>query len=138
VRWGTLFGAHVGMGRLDTTPTPLPSGNIYIGGMLGPTLGLVGAYSLVAGTSDAGGALAMAASLGVQWWPVTRLSLRTGPALLLTLDPGFANAALRPGLASQASYAFVKVGRFALDLCFDLAAGPSTAFGTVGVGVNLN
>ena len=138
LHWGVIFGAHVGMGRLDTTPTPLPSGGAYIGGMLGPTLGLVGTYSLVAGTSDAGGAMGMAGGMAVQWWPVNRFWLRGGPAMLLVLDPGFENARLAPGITAGASYAFVKVGRFALDARFDLAAGPSEAFGTVGVGVNLN
>ncbi len=138
LHWGTIFGAHVGMGRLDTTPTPLPSGGAYIGGMLGPTLGLVGAFSLVAGTSDSGSAMGLAGGIAAQWWPVNRLWLRAGPALLLAFDPGFTNARLRPGVTTGASYAFVKVGTLAVDLRFDLAAGPSTAFGTLGVGVNLN
>ncbi|MGE5186147.1 MAG: hypothetical protein ACM31C_29025 [Acidobacteriota bacterium] len=138
LHWGTIFGAHVGMGRLDTTPTPLPSGGAYIGGMLSPTLGLVGTYSLVAGTSDMGGAMGMAGGLAAQWWPVNRLWLRAGPALLLAFDPGFDNARLRPGVTLGASYAFVKVGTLAVDARFDLATGPSTTFGTVGVGVNLN
>lgn len=138
LHWGTILGAHVGMGRLDTTPTPLPSGGAYIGGMIGPTLGLVGTYSLVAGSGDGGGAMGMAAGFGAQYWPINRLWLRAGPALLLAFDPGFANARLRPGATAGASYAFVKVGVLAVDLRFDLNAGPSTMFGTVGVGINLN
>ena len=138
LHWGTILGAHVGMGRLDTTPTPLPSGGAYIGGMLGPTLGLVGTFSLVAGTSDAGGAMGLAGGLAAQWWPVNRLWLRAGPAMLLTFDPGFSNASLSPGATLGASYAFVKLGTLAVDARLDLAAGPSTAFGTLGIGVNLN
>lgn len=138
LHWGTILGAHVGMGRLDTTPTPLPSGGAYLGGMLGPTLGLVGTFSLVAGTSDAGGAMGLAGGVAAQWWPVNRLWLRAGPALLLTFDPGFSNASLSPGATLGASYAFVKVGTLAIDACLDVAAGPSTAFGTFGIGVNLN
>lgn len=138
LHWGVIFGAHVGLGRLDTTPTPLPSGGAYIGGMLGPTLGLVGTFALAAGTSDGGGAMGLAGGVAAQWWPINRLWVRAGPAMLLVLDPGFDNARLRPGVTAGASYAFVKVGRLAVDARFDLAAGPSEAFGTVGVGVNLN
>jgi len=138
LHWGVIFGAHAGIGRLDTTPTPLPSGGVYIGGMLGPTLGLVGSFSLAAGTSADGGAMGFGASVGPQYWPVNRLWVRAGPALLLTLDPGFTDAAFHPGLATSASYAVVKVGTFALDVHLDFAAGSSVAFGSVGVGVNLN
>jgi hypothetical protein len=138
LHWGTVMGGHVGLGRLDSTPTPLPSGNVYLGGMLGPTLALVGTYALVAGTADAGGAIGMAAGIGAQWWPVNRLWLRGGPALLLAFEPGFEDAALHPGVTTGASYAVIKVGTFALDLCLDVTLGPSVAFGTLGVGVNLN
>lgn len=138
LHWGTIFGGHVGLGRLDSTPVPLPSGGAYIGGMLGPTFALVGTYSLAAGTSDAGGAMGMAGGLAAQWWPVNRVWVRAGPALLLAFDPGFENARLRPGVTTGASWAFVKVGRLAVDLRLDLSAGPSTAFGTLGFGVNLN
>jgi hypothetical protein len=138
LHWSGILGAHVGLGRLDTTPTPLPSGGVYIGGMLGPTLGLVGAFSLVAGTSTAGGAMGMSGGVCAQWWPVNRLWLRGGPAMMLTFDPGFQHAALRPGIASGASYAIVKVGTFVLDLRFDLTAGASVVFGSIGVGVGMN
>jgi hypothetical protein len=138
LHWGTIFGAHVGLGRLDSTPTPLPSGGAYIGGMLGPTFALVGTYSLAAGTGDAGGAMGMAGGLAAQWWPMNRIWVRAGPALLLAFDPGFDNARLRPGVTTGASWAFVKVGVLAVDLRLDLSAGPSTVFGTLGVGVNLN
>ncbi len=138
LHWGTIFGAHVGLGRLDTTGTPLPSGGVYIGGMLGPALGLVGTFSLVAGSAAAGGALGFAWGVAAQWWPVNRLWVRAGPALLLTLDPGFVNTKLHPGVTAGASYAVIKVGTLALDLRLDLNAGPSTTFGTLGVGINLN
>lgn len=138
LHWGTILGAHVGFGRLDTTGTPLPSGGVYIGGMVSPTLALVGAYELAAGTSEAGGAMGMAAGFAAQWWPVNRVALRAGPALLLAFDPGFEHARLRPGAIAGASYAVVKVGVLAIDLRVDLAAGPSTAFGLAGVGVNVN
>ena len=138
LHWGTIFGAHVGLGRLDTTPTPLPSGGAYIGGMLGPTLGLVGTFALVAGTSPMGSAMGLSGGVAAQWWPITRLWLRAGPAMLLRFDPGFTNGALRPGIATGASYAFVKVGRFAVDLCLDLTVAAAVAFGSVGVGVALN
>jgi len=138
LHWGTILGAELGMGRLANTPTPLPSGNAYVGGMIGPQLGLVGTYSFVAGSADAGGAIGMAAGFAAQYWPVNRLWLRAGPALLLAWDPGFVNGRLEPGATVAASYAFVRVGTLAIDLRVDVAGGPSTAFGTVGVGVNLN
>lgn len=138
LHWGTIFGAHLGLGRLDTASSPRPSGEAYVGGMLDPTVGLVGTYTLTAASSTGGSAMGMAAGFAVQWWPANRLWLRAGPALLLTLDPGLTDAALHPGVTAAASYAFVKVGVLAIDLCVDLNAGPSTAFGTVGVGVNVN
>jgi len=138
LHWGTIFGAHVGMGRLDTTGTPLPSGGAYIGGMIGPTLGLVGTYSLAFGLGNGGGAMGMAGGMAVQWWPENRFWLRAGPALLLVLDPGFDNARFEPGATFGASYALVKVGTFALDARVDVNAGTSSTFGTVDIGVNLN
>lgn len=138
LHWGVLFGAHVGMGRLGNTGTPLPSGETYIGGMMTPQVGLVGTYTFVSGSGNAGGAIGMAGGVAVQYWPLTRLWLRAGPAMLLAWDPGFNNGRLEPGVTAAASYAFVKVGKLALDVCLDVAGGPQTAFGTFGVGVNLN
>lgn len=138
LHWGTIFGAQLGMGRLANTPTPLPSGSLYIGGMITPQLGLVGTYSFVAGSADEGRAIGMAGGFAAQYWPVNRLWLRAGPAMLLAWDPGFENARLEPGVTAGASYAFVKVGTLALDLRLDVDAGPGTAFGTLGVGINLN
>ena len=71
-------------------------------------------------------------------WGEDRVWLRGGPAALLAWDPGFTNARFEPGVTLGASYAIVKVGTFALDLRLDAAGGLSTAFGTVGVGANLN
>jgi hypothetical protein len=138
LHWGTIFGAHVGLGRLDTTGTPLPSGGAYVGGMLAPAFGLAGVYELAAGTSDGGSAMGMAAGVAAVWWPVNRFALRAGPALLLAFDPGFTDARLRPGAVAGASYAVIKVGVLAIDLRLDVAAGPGTAFGTAGVGINVN
>ena len=138
LHWGAIFGAHVGLGRLDTTPTPLPSGGAYIGGMLDRATALVGTFTLATGTSDSGAAMGMAGGLAVQWWPITRMWLRAGPALVLAFDPGFNNAALKPGAAGGASYAFVKVGTFVVDARFDLVLATSGGFGTLGVGVGLN
>jgi hypothetical protein len=138
LRWGTIFGLHAGMGRLDDTKTPLPSGGLYIGGMLSKTVGLVGSYSFTSGSDDAGGAIGMAWALGPQWWPQNRVSLRAGPAMVLAFDPGFENVGLEPGVNASASYALVRSGTFTLDLRLDLTAGSSTRFANVGVGVNLN
>jgi len=138
LHWGTIYGLELGMGRLANTPTPLPSGNMYLGGMIGPQLGLVGTYSFVAGSSDAGSAIAMAAGFAAQYWPINRLWLRAGPAALLAWDPGFMNGRFEPGVTAAASYAVIKIGVLALDVRLDVAGGPSTAFGTIGVGINVN
>lgn len=138
VHWGLLFGAHVGMGRLDDTSTPLPSGGLYIGGMLSRQLGLVGSFSMVSGLDDDGGAMGFAWALAPQYWATTRLSVRAGPAAILAFDPGFENVGFEPGVNAQLSYAVIKAGTFALDLRVDLTGGSDTRFGTAGVGVNLN
>ncbi len=138
LRWGTIFGMHVGMGRLDDTATPLPSGGLYIGGMLSKTVGLVGSYSLTSGSDDAGGAMGMAWSLGAQWWPQMRIGLRVGPAMVLAFDPGFENVGLEPGINGSASYVLIRSGTFTLDMRMDITAGTSTRFANLGIGVNLN
>ena len=136
LHWGTIFGAAAGMGRLDSTSTPLPSGSAYVGGMLSPVLGLVGTFALAAGSSPDGGAMGLAWGLAPQWWPINRLSVRAGPAMVLTFDPGFTNATLQPGATAGASYAFVKVGVLAVDLRLEVVAGTHSSFGMLGVGVN--
>ena len=138
MRWGFLLGFHAGMGRLDDTETPLPGGGLYIGGMLSPTLGLVGAYSMSSGNSDDGGAMAFAWSLGAQKWVASRLWLRAGPAMILGFDPGFNDVGLEPGIATAASYAVVRSGSFVLDVRADLNVGTKTRFGVLGIGVNIN
>ncbi len=138
MRWGTIFGIHVGMGRLDNTSTPLPSGGLYIGGMLGPRLGLVGQFSMVSGSDDAGGAIGFAWGMGLAYWPMTRLSVRAGPAAVLALDPGFANAGFGVGGNGAVSFAVIRTRVFVLDVRFDATIASSAAFGSLGVGVNVN
>lgn len=138
LRWGTLLGLHVGMGRLDDTETPLPSGGLYIGGMLSPTVGLVGCYSMVSGTGDRGGAMGFAWGMGVKWWADARTSVRAGPAMVLAFDAGFEDPTLQPAVNGVISYALVRAGTFVLDLRLDVTAGSSDTFGNLGVGVNLN
>jgi len=136
LHWGTIFGLHAGMGRLDNTGTPLPSGGLYLGGMLGPHVGLVGQYALAFGKGNGGGAMGMAWGMGVAWFPIDRLSVRAGPAMVLALDPGFSNARLRPGVDATAAIAAVRSGTFVLDLRVELVAATDAAFGSVGIGVN--
>jgi hypothetical protein len=138
LRWGGIMGLHAGMGRLDDTSTALPSGGFYIGGMLGPRHGLVGTFSLNSGKDDAGGAMGFAWGIAPVWWPLTRVSVRGGPALVLAFDPGFDDPVLTVGLNGSASYALVKAGTFVLDLRVDLTAAASVTFGNVGIGVNVN
>lgn len=138
IHWGVLLGGHVGMGKLDDTATPLPSGGLYIGGMVSRYTGLVGAFSMVSGIDDAGGAIGFAWSFNAQYWATTRLSLRGGPAAILAFDPGFEDIGAEPGVAGAISYAVLKAGTFALDLRLDLIAGADNRFGSAGIGVNLN
>ena len=138
IHWGFLLGAHVGMGRLDDTSTPLPSGGLYIGGMLSRQLALVGSFSMVSGIDDEGGAMGFSWALSPQYWVSTRVWLRAGPAAILAFDPGFENVGFDLGVAAGASYAVIKSGTFALDLRADLTGGSDVAFGSLGIGVNLN
>lgn len=138
LHWGTIFGFHAGMGRLDSTSTPLPSGGLYIGGMLTRQLGLVGTFALAAGKDTDGGALGFAWGVAAQYWPINRLWLRAGPALLLAFDPGFNDPAFSVGATTGASYAVIKVGTFAVDLRLDVAGSSSVLLGSVGVGVSVN
>jgi hypothetical protein len=126
------------MGTASGASSPLPSAQLYIGGMVTPTLGLVGSYSFVAASGDAGAAIDQAAGVGVQIWPITRLALRGGPALLLASDAGVTNFRLKPGASVGASYAAIKIGTLALDVYGDVSGGPGVVFGSLGVGINLN
>jgi hypothetical protein len=138
LHWGTLFGAHVGLGRLGNTSTPLPSGGAYIGGMLAPQLALVGAFAMSSGKDQAGGAIGLSWSIDPQWWPTADASVRAGPAAVLGWDPGFDNARFRIGANVGASYAIVRTRVFVLDLRFDATFAPSLSLGSLGIGVNLN
>lgn len=138
LRWGTILGFHAGLGGLDDATSPYPSLGLYIGGMIGPRLGLTGNYAFVNGSSDDGAAMGHAWSFGVQYWPAERVWLRAAPAMVLTLDPGLEDPALQPGIATGASYALVRGRVFVLDLRFDAIAATSSTFGSVGIGVNVN
>ena len=136
VRWGPIFGLHVGMGRLDSTSTPLPSGGAHIGGMLGPRHALVGTYAMVSGREQGRGAMGHAWGFEAVYWPAARVSVRGGPAMVLDWKPGFEDRAFGLGISGGASYALLRRGSFVLDLRADLNAHPSSAFGTFGIGVN--
>jgi hypothetical protein len=138
LRWGGVFGAHVGMGRLDDATSPRPSGGLYLGGMLGPRLALVGCFSLASGSGPDGAAMNFGGGMAVQYWPATRLWLRAGPAAVLDLEPGFDGANFGVGALGGASVALLRHGTFVLDLRLDLVTSTAATFGTVGVGVNVN
>ena len=138
LRWGLLFGAHVGMGLLDDAKTPLPSGGAYIGGMLGPRLGLVGTFSMVSGIGDGGGAIGFAWGMGLQYWATTRFSLRAGPAFVLAMDPGFDNVTPTVGGNVALSLGLIRGRVFVLDVRADSTVSPEGAFASLGVGVNIN
>ncbi|MCE9574579.1 MAG: hypothetical protein K8W52_15635 [Deltaproteobacteria bacterium] len=145
LHWGTLFGAHVGLGRLDSTGTPLPSGGLYIGGMVSRTVGLVGTFSMVSGSDTGGGAIGFAWGIAAQQWMSPRIAVRAGPAMILAFTPGFDHAiglgdsvVDTIGLGAAASVALVRTRVFVLDLRFELTTSPAATFGDLGVGVNLN
>lgn len=138
LRWGTVLGAHVGMGQLDSTSEPLPGFGVYIGGMLSRRLALVGAYSFASGVGDDGLGIAMSGAVAAQWWPLTRLWLRAGPAMVISRLPGPADDGIDFGVAAGASFAVIRTRVFVLDLRVDATAAPEAQFGTVGVGANLN
>jgi hypothetical protein len=138
LRTGVVFGLHAGPGWLDDAGSPMPSLGLYLGGMLGPRLALLGAYAFVNGKDDDGFAMGHSWALGAQYWPTARLAVRAGPAMVLDLDPGLEDPALSPGAIGALSYALVRSGSFVLDLRFDATLSTSAAFGTLGVGVNAN
>lgn len=137
LRAGFIMGFHLGMGRLDTTSTPLPATGLYMGGMLGPRFALVGNFSMTTGSDDPGGAMAFTWGMSAQWWPTMRLSLRGGPAMALVMDPGFDNTRLAPAAVGSAAFALIRSGKFVLDLRAEASATPSSAWGNLGIGVNL-
>lgn len=137
-RTGVVFGLSVGVGRLDDASTPLPSLSTYIGGMIGPRLALVGAYTFVNGTASGEYVHGHAWAFAAQYWATERLSLRVGPAMVLDTDPMPGSARIAPGGVGAASYAIVRAGSFVLDLRFDATLSTSSAFGMLGVGVNVN
>jgi hypothetical protein len=138
VRSGAIFGLHGGLGSLDDATSVMPSLGVYLGGMLGPRHALLGSYSLVHGRDDGRTAQGHAWALALQYWPLARLNVRTGAAMVLDLDPGFEDPTLSPGAVGAISYALVRAGSFVLDARFDLTVSTAAAFGMFGVGVNVN
>lgn len=137
-RTGVVFGLSVGMGQLDDASTPLPSLSTYIGGMIGPQLALVGAYTFVNGAANGDHVSGHSWAFAAQYWPTARLSLRAGPAMVIDVDPMPGNAKIAPGGVGAVSFAVVRAGSFVLDLRFDATMSTSSAFGMLGVGVNVN
>ena len=76
--------------------------------------------------------------LALQYWPTERLNVRAGPAMVIDTDPEPGNAALAPGGIAAASFAVVRAGSFVLDVRFDTTVSTASAFGTLGIGVNVN
>lgn len=137
-RTGIIFGLHGGAGRLDDAATPMPSLGAYIGGMLTADVALLGAYAFVNGRSGDAFAQGHSWGLAVQYWPTARLNVRAGPAMVLDTDPGPGRATLAPGGIGAASFAMVRAGSFVLDVRFDATVSTTSAFGTFGIGVNVN
>lgn len=138
LRTGIVMGVSGGMGRLDDAASPLPSVGAYIGGMLGPRLALVGAYAFVNGKSDGDYVQGHSWALAAQYWPMARLALRAGPAMVLDTDPGPGGVDIAPGAVGAVSFAVIRAGSFVLDARVDATVSTASSFGTVGVGVNLN
>jgi hypothetical protein len=138
LRTGLVMGLSGGAGRLDDAASPMPSLGLYIGGMIGPRLALVGAYAFVNGKGDGGYAMGHSWALAAQYWPAARVALRAGPAMVLALEPGLRDPSLSPGAVGAASFALVRAGSFVLDLRLDATVSTAAAFGTLGIGVNVN
>lgn len=138
VRHGVIFGLHGGAGVIGGATGPMPSVGLYIGGMIGPRLALVGSYRFVNGKDEMGYAMGHAWAFGVQQWATSRLSVMAGAAMVLDLEPGLEDAALSPGGAGAVSFALVRSGSFVLDARLDMTVSTSAAFGLFGVGVNVN
>ena len=133
-RTGIIFGLHGGFGRLDDASTPMPSVGAYIGGMLTADIALLGAYAFVNGKTGDEFVQGHSWGLAVQYWPTERFNVRAGPAMVLNTDP----VGLAPGGIAAASFAVIRAGSFVLDVRFDATVSTASAFGTLGVGVNVN
>ncbi len=137
LRTGTLLGFHAGMGKVQGAETMLPSLGLYIGGMLGPRLGLVGTYTFVNGNDPDGYGMGMSWGMAVQYWPIARLWVRAGPAFVVAKDP-VDGAGVDVGVTTGVSYAVVRGRVFVLDVVLDATVATGVAFGLAGVGVNIN
>lgn len=137
LRWGTVFGFHAGMGKVAGAKTILPSLGLYLGGMLGPRLGLVGTYNFVNGNDPDGYGMGMSWGIAAQYWPIGRLWVRGGPALVVNKDP-VDGGALDVGVTTGVSFAVLRGRVFVLDVVVDGTVATGAAFGLLGVGVNVN
>lgn len=138
VRTGALFGFTAAAGAVTNATSPMPSLGLYLGGMIGPRLGLVGTYQFVTGKGEAGYAMGHAWGMALQHWATARLSVRAGAAMVLDLEPGLEDPGIAPGATGALSYALVRSGSFVLDARFDATIATSSAFGMFGIGVNVN
>jgi hypothetical protein len=139
VRTGLVMGLAGGLGGFSNATTPMPSLNLYLGGMIGPRSALIGTYSFInAKDPDAGYAMGHAWGFGLQYWPAARLAVRASAAAVIDLDPGLDDATFAPGGVVGVGYALVRSGSFVLDARFDAVVSTSATFGMVGVGVNVN
>jgi hypothetical protein len=57
---------------------------------------------------------------------------------VLALDPGFSNPGFGVGGNGAVSFAIIRTRVFVLDVRFDATVASSAAFGSLGVGVNVN
>jgi len=137
-RTGVIFGVSGGMGRLDDAATPVPSLGVYIGGMLGPRLALLGAYAFVNGKDGDDFVQGHSWALAAQYWPTARVAVRAGPAMVIDTDPEPSDVTLAPGAVGALGVAVIRAGSFVLDLRLDVTVSTTSAFGVVGVGVNVN
>jgi hypothetical protein len=137
VRTGLVMGLTAAAGAFANATTPMPSVSVYIGGMIGPRLALIGSYQFVnaKGTDDY--AMAHAWSFGVQHWPAARLAVRALAAAVVDIEPN-ESASFGPGATAGVGYALVRSGSFVLDLRVDGIFSTQAALGLAGIGVNVN
>jgi hypothetical protein len=138
LRTGGIFGLHGGLSSLDDARTPLPYLGIYLGGMLGPRLALLGAYTFANGKNGDEWVHGHAWAIALQYWPTARLSVRVGPAIVADVDPGPDRVHAALGAVGAVSFAVIRAGSFVLDLRLDVTGSTGGLFGGLGLGVHLN
>jgi len=137
VRTGLVMGLTAAAGAFSNATTPMPSLGLYIGGMIGPRLALIGSYQFVNAKGEDDYAMGHVWGFGVQHWPAARLAVRALGVAGVDIEPN-EDASFGPGATAGVGYALVRSGSFVLDVRVDGIFTTQAAFGLAGIGVNVN